>query len=279
MLSGGRTGRRGAIALELAITMPVLVVIALAAFDLVGAVAAWRRVRAAATSIAEIATSLAVNTSNSTNQISSTQAAAASTAIYPYIPALYQSGNTTPFAVTLSAVVFEPLANVTNDAGQVTSYKSCAATCVCLNTATAGNGTITTSSTIGGTNSATTQCYSAYTAWSVPELQHGATQGGAAWGARPCASAAPTADPPPPPPLTPVADGTGSTESTLPMGLYGPYSLLVADVAYTFTPMFLNYIMGNVTFTESAYVPPRIGTSRQYVQYSPDPSSVTCPGL
>jgi hypothetical protein len=250
-----------------------MIIVALGAYDIENAVGTWRRVRAAATAIAEIATSQAVqngsyNSGTNTIQgvITNTAAQASSTAIYAYLSALRTSGTSIPFSVTLSSIVFKPLLNTTG-ANHSTIYSSCSgATCVCLTTTTAGNGTISTSSTAGGTNSATTQCYHGYAAWSA---SYGAnnteTDGNVGAPTRPCDTA-----------FISTAAGSASSLTTLPMGVFGPYSLLVADVSYTWTPTFLTFITGPITFVESAYVPPRSGTTGQYVEYTPSTVPPTC---
>lgn len=262
MLNRRRNRRSGSVALEFAVTLPLVICIALSAFDIVNAVTAWRRLRAAATATAEIATALAV-TSNGTvvnNVLDSSQTNEASTAIFAYMPALRAA--TIPFSVTLSSVFFTPQAVGT----------TCGATCVCLHTTSASSGagisksiapqiggttTATTTTTSNGTStSVTMQCYVAATAWSSPLP---ASYAGALQSARVCNT-----------PLTPTVSNAASL-TTLPEGVYGPFSLLIADLSYKFTPTFLGYIMGGITFRETAYVPPRIGTpgAGTYVQYSP----------
>ncbi len=266
MLSGSKRGRSGSVALEFAVVIPVLIVVTLSAFDLIGAVTAWRRVRAAATSTAEIATALAVTSSGGTvsNVLTSSQVNQASTAIFAYLPALRAA--TIPFSVTLSAVYFTPLAVGTGCSN---------GSCVCLTTTSAASGggtsnsiaphingttTATTSTTANGTTtSITVQCYTATTAWTSPLPTSYAS---ALQSKRLCNAL-----------LTPTTS-TAASLTSLPMGVYGPYSLLVADLTYKFTPMFLGYIMGSITFAETAYVPPRIGSpgANNYVEYSPTTS-------
>jgi Flp pilus assembly protein TadG len=258
MLSGGRLGRSAAVALEFAAIVPVMILLALGTYDIESAVATWRRVRAAATAIAEIATSQALqtgtyNTGTSTIQgvITNTAAQASSTAIYAYLTQLRASGTTIPFSVTLSSIKFQPLT--------VTNNTTCTgATCVCLTTTTAANGTITTSPAAGGTNSANTQCYHGYTAWSTSYGGNNTeTDTNVGAPVRPCSTA-----------FIDTPAGSPSSLTTLPMGVFGPYSLIVADISYTWTPTFAKFITGPITFFESAYVPPRSGTAGQYVEYS-----------
>ncbi len=271
MLSGGRRGRRGAIALEAAITLPIMTVLFVGAFDVVNALTAWRQTRAASIAIAEAATNMAVQTSTLTspysgsNLLTSANAYAVSTAVAAYLPDV-RTAASSKFAVTLTAITFA-------------SVPSCSdGSCVCVTTTTTSgsNGTINTanSSVINGSagsnGSSTTSCYTANVAWSVALGQGSPAYGGMQ--TRKCGV------------VTPVAVGTASSlgtstlASNLPQGLYGPYSLLVADVSYTFTPSFLTFITGPVTFLESSYVPPRIGAAGEYVQYSPNTSSSVCSG-
>jgi hypothetical protein len=104
------------------------------------------------------------------------------------------------------------------------------------------------------------QCYSANTAWSAPLSQGKQVR-------RACGQLLP-------------ATSTSASLTTIPVGVYGPYSVMVADVTYSFTPVFLGHLMGSITFSETAYVPPRIGGSGtgNYVQYNPSSdNTVVCP--
>lgn len=269
--------RRAAVLVEVAIVLPTVMVLFVGTFDVVDALASWRRARAAAIAIAEAATnvaaqtgtfSLTVGTTTVTgdNQLTSSQAEVASSAIAAYFPNL-PSGVSTSYGVTLSAVVF----------AVTTTCTATSTNCVCVttNTTTSTGATNTISNTIGnvspgtpgsGTSNSTT-CYIANVAWSVAlgssTSPHGWTQ------TRACGA------------LTPVSTSSHSSLTTLPEGLYGPYSLIVADVDYTFTPLFSKFITGPVTFLESAYLPPRIGTAANYVFYTPvtyQPTGPVCTG-
>jgi len=285
MLTGGRRGRSGVVALEVAIVMPVLIIITLASFDLVNAVSAWRSVRAAATATAEIATSIAVqtglnspctivangNTTTPQNCLVGPDVQRAGSTIFAYLQNLRGAGNTVPFSVALTSVIFKPLANT----------KGCSnGSCVCLSTAstTSGNsttivstpainGTTNTTGTVNGGTTTTTQCYTADIVWSTSD-----TYGTAQSMKRTCGTKVPTSTPP----LLP-STSTATSLTTLPPGVYGPFSLMVVDISYTFTPMFLHYVMGSITFLESAYVPPRIGSPSSYIFYSPYNDGSVCP--
>jgi hypothetical protein len=84
--------------------------------------------------------------------------------------------------------------------------------------------------------------------------------------------------------LTQVAAGTSPSLATLPTaGLTGLSSLIVADVQYTFSPLFLKFITGPISMFRSAYLPTRVGSATMYVQYLPPTGAtgdvfVSCPG-
>jgi hypothetical protein len=82
-----------------------------------------------------------------------------------------------------------------------------------------------------------------------------------------------------------VAAGSAPSLSTVPTaGVTGLSSLIVADVQYTFTPLFLAFITGPIAMFRSAYLPTRVGSATPYVQYiAPAGGSATdvfqnCPG-
>lgn len=105
-----------------------------------------------------------------------------------------------------------------------------------------GTFAITLSSVVftGSPSGCTTACsYAAQVAWSVanpagqPRLRSCGTLGKA-------------------------ADGSASSLATLPADDYGPTSIVVADVAGVFTPMFTAVFLGSFTLQRSAYISPRI---------------------
>lgn len=98
----------GLAALEFALTAPIVLAMALGAYDLIGAYLAWRKVTQATQAIGEIATAVAANTDN-TNSLTLGQATTATSALYAYLPSL-QSGATSSFGVALTGVAFEPTA-------------------------------------------------------------------------------------------------------------------------------------------------------------------------
>ncbi len=80
--------------------------------------------------------------------------------------------------------------------------------------------------------------YTATTQWSVANPL-GRTR------LRPCGS------------LAAVADGAPVTLGSLPASVFGPTSLLVADVSTTFTPIFTSIFLGSVPMSRSAFISPR----------------------
>ncbi len=107
----GRSGllrsRDGLAALEFALIAPILVAMVAGLYDLTTAFIAWRRVTAAAMSIAEIATGEAASAVNGANILNQTQAAAAASAVYPYLPSL-SLPSPPAFGVTISSIVMTP---------------------------------------------------------------------------------------------------------------------------------------------------------------------------
>ena len=95
-----------------------------------------------------------------------------------------------------------------------------------------------------------------------------ATQNGGA--PRPCAI------------LTPVADGSSPSPTTMPKGVYAQGSLIVADIIYTYRPTFggayfaMNQIPSFLTYIHSAYMRPRQWTSSPYIQYGGSTATI-CP--
>jgi hypothetical protein len=73
----------------------------------------------------------------------------------------------------------------------------------------------------------------------------------------------------------PNTDATSYT--TLPAGNFGATSLLVADISYTFTPMFFGFLIGDIPMMQSAYVSPRVGNGIQLLAAGGKGVNVTCP--
>lgn len=79
-------------------------------------------------------------------------------------------------------------------------------------------------------------------------------------------------------PITVVPNNDGASYSTLPVGNVGPTSLIVADVSYTFRPLFFGFLIGNIPMIQSAYVSPRINNETTLVITGAPVVSVNCTG-
>ncbi len=58
--------------------------------------------------------------------------------------------------------------------------------------------------------------------------------------------------------LASAPDSDASSYATLPASDFGPTSLLVADISYTFQPAFFGFLIGDIPMMQSAYISPRI---------------------
>ena len=239
MLTGGRRGRRATVALEMAVVLPTIMALFIGMFDLVDGLSAWRNTRAASAAIAEAATNLAVQTT---------------TLASPYTG---QNLITAAQAFDASTAIHAYLPGLPSGASN--KFAVTLTSVVFSSAAKNEDGGCTSPAYLVNGS-----CYTANVAWSISlgtgTTVHGFTQ------TRACGT------------LLPVAVGVHSTLTNLPQGLFGPYSLLIADVQYTFTPSFLTFVSGPVTFFESTYLPPRIGTAGQYVEYKPNTAAAVCPG-
>jgi Flp pilus assembly protein TadG len=65
-------------------------------------------------------------------------------------------------------------------------------------------------------------------------------------------------------PLSAVSDTAAPTATTLPSDVFGPGSLIVVDVVYTYTPVVATNIFGAMTIRHSAYLQPRYVASVNY---------------
>ena len=77
-------------------------------------------------------------------------------------------------------------------------------------------------------------------------------------------------------PLASAPDTDAASYTTLPAGDFGPTSLLVADISYTFQPIFFGFLIGDIPMMQSAYVSPRIDNGIQLVSNSGIGISVNC---
>jgi Flp pilus assembly protein TadG len=98
--------------------------------------------------------------------------------------------------------------------------------------------------------------YNAQTSWSV--TLNGGT-------ARPCNVV-----------LTPVANGTIASPTTVPVGVYGAGSIIVADVTYSYQPTFGYVLVNNIPIQHTAYMRPR---SQQYITFNPATPAEKCTGM
>ena len=80
--------------------------------------------------------------------------------------------------------------------------------------------------------------------------------------------------------LTPVADSSTPTPTTLPTDLYGPGSVLVVDIVYTYTPLFIQNLFGSIKISRSAFLAPRYVPLVKYqVIAGDDQIGSECPGF
>ncbi len=77
--------------------------------------------------------------------------------------------------------------------------------------------------------------------------------------------------------LAAVPDDSTITATTLPAGVFGPTSVLVADVSTIFTPVFTSIFVGNVPMSRSAFVSPRAGNGVRLSSSGPG-VTMLCPG-
>lgn len=97
--------RSGSPAIEFALVTPLMFTILAGTYDVTQALIAMRRATSTAQEIVQIATELAVQPDQS-NALTVDQAKQAMTAIYAIIPGLKTGTDTSPFSITLSAIVF-----------------------------------------------------------------------------------------------------------------------------------------------------------------------------
>ncbi len=59
-------------------------------------------------------------------------------------------------------------------------------------------------------------------------------------------------------------------------------SIVIADVTYVYQPLFSGFFLGSVTISRTAFLPPRVGSATQYIQYDLAHSATNtsiCPGF
>lgn len=206
--------RSGSPAIEFALIAPVMFTLLAGSYDVTQVFIAMRRVTSTAQEIVQIATEQAVQPDQS-NALTVQQAHQAMTAIYAMIPRLRSGADTSPYSVTLSAIVF------------AANTPGCATGSTCANVA-----------------------------WSTA-LSLSATKF-----KRPCSVVMQVA---------PTEPATMTNIATL--GMITVKSVVVADVSYTYQPLFSGFVTGPVTLRRTAFLPPRAGLPTQYVQYDKNNSS------
>ena len=83
------------------------------------------------------------------------------------------------------------------------------------------------------------------------------------------------------PPISSMADTSSPSATTLPADTYGPTSLLVVDVSFTFRPLFAIKplpglgALSNITIARSFYTSPRYVTTVGYTSIGGDPGTTT----
>ena len=76
--------------------------------------------------------------------------------------------------------------------------------------------------------------------------------------------------------LAPTSDDSPSTLASLPASVFGPTSIMVADVSGVFVPAFTSVFLGSFTLQRSGYFSPRINNGVALTSAFPGPV-VTCP--
>ncbi|GJD35508.1 TadE/TadG family type IV pilus assembly protein [Methylobacterium aerolatum] len=106
-------------------------------------------------------------------------------------------------------------------------------------------------------------CYLATVAWTSTGT---AQPGGANY--RPCVT-----------PQLAAANNAAPSRTSLPRSVFGPASLIVIDVVFTFTPTFASAFLPPLRIARSAYVQPRYATFVNYDTTGSDGIASKCPGF
>ncbi|MCC3247235.1 pilus assembly protein [Methylocystis sp. WRRC1] len=77
-------------------------------------------------------------------------------------------------------------------------------------------------------------------------------------------------------PLTPAPNNATPSPTTLPTDAFGPNSIIVVDLAYTYKPLFAEKIFGGVTIRRSSYLQPRYVSTLSYAVAGGDTLVTTC---
>ena len=229
-----RRPRRGNAAMEFAFLFPVVISIMFGMVDVCDGLIAYRRLTVTAEETALIATELSVQSDGST-ALTPAQVYQAGTAIFGVFPGLQSQGTAQPFSVTISTIYFiaSPATPTPCTPGTNCNYAANVARSVPLSYfATAGQ-------TPG------------------PTAYLGAT------GTRTCGVQVQVAQGVGPTIVT-TPGATAATNSyaitTIPTsGMTYLTSVLVADISYTFQPLFTSVFVGPQTWWHSSMLPPRLG--------------------
>ena len=76
--------------------------------------------------------------------------------------------------------------------------------------------------------------------------------------------------------LSQAPDTNAPSYGSLPAGNFGPTSLIVADISYTFRPAFFGFVTGDIPMMQSAYISPRINNDTVLVAAGGAGPSVNC---
>jgi Flp pilus assembly protein TadG len=76
--------------------------------------------------------------------------------------------------------------------------------------------------------------------------------------------------------ITPVADSTTPSKTTLPSDLYGPNAIIVVDLTFAYQPLFAPKIFGPLTIKRSSYLQPRYVNALPYSVAGGDSFVTTC---
>lgn len=80
-------------------------------------------------------------------------------------------------------------------------------------------------------------------------------------------------------PLTSVPDTAVPSKTALPADVFGPGSIVVVDIVFSYTPIFGFGLFGTVPIARSAYLSPRYVPLIKYVVVSGDDGiGAECPG-
>ena len=75
----------------------------------------------------------------------------------------------------------------------------------------------------------------------------------------------------------PASNTAQPTNTTLPAGIFGPNSVVVVDVVFTFHPTFGTNLIGPIKITRSTYTQPRYASLINYSLSNNDGIAVVCP--